>query len=1444
MAEEKGTVSSLEPTRSSASEKTEEVDPPLSSAGTAVPMEDMTSTLDRPTKTTSYFSRFFRSNRQKATEEDEKKNPDSPTTPRAPATSDTPPLEDDLPVRRGPPSPETSANVISRITLWWLNELFRKGYKRPIVEDDLWEMKPERKVRVLSERLMAKWEEEKKRASLDGREPSLVKALVRTHFVWYWPCILYMELGGVAAGIIMRLDILSFIEQSQSQTHIPPLYRGYGLAFSMLVLAIAINLLYQGWNIGSVTLGVLVRSELIDIIFRKATRLSARSRLNYPDGAVVNLMSTDVSRVDAAMLSMLLLLSIPVYTLVIVGLLCRLMGPSALLGAAILILVNPLQAWTMGKLSVFRKKASEFTDQRIKLTTEVLQGIKVIKFFAWESNFLKKLSEIRERELKNITTLFRIRSIVAASSSSLPVFASAAAFTLYAALGRDLQPSIIFPALAYFTVLRTPLMVLPSAYTVTADAYVALKRIEKFLLQEEAKPIPPPDESHPFALSIKNGHFFWEQLDTDSTDTLVSEPQAKVTKKVERGDDAMSSEVASCSDSPASFLSDINLQIPRGALVAVVGPVGSGKSSLLQAMIGTMSQSSGTLIRGQKISYASQTPWIQNATIRDNILFDNAYDPVRYQRVIHACSLVKDLAGLPGGDQTEIGERGVNLSGGQKARLSLARSVYYEQGEMVIMDDPLSAVDAHVGKRLWQDCVMTELKGRTRIIATHQLHVLPEVDYIVCMKDGVIVQEGSFEQLMEQEDGEFKQLMAEYGGVAEAEVNEVDEDVDDKIEEMKGQESIHPAESVVSPPSLSFSGQVKDKSKDEAHDGQETAPQGTQASGLPRRASVAVDMNEGEPQKLMQDEERESGAISANVYAGYIRAGGKRLWLCVMLFFSLQQVAHVMGNQWISWWSDEKFVLSTNHYIAVYVSWAVLQLILINIATQLLTHTVIRTAKVVHDAAFQRVLLSPMAFFDTTPLGRVLNRFSRDVDTLDGVLWTTLYEFLTMFVNVIGTLILVILVYPWLVLAILPLMVIYYYVSYYYRSTSREVKRLDSNLRSFLYAYFSESLTGLSTLKGYQAVERAIGKNQDRIDLGNRPYYLFQVGARWLSLRVNLLGALLVFATMMLMVSTRFVINAASAGLVLSYLSRISGDLNWLVQRMATLENNMNSAERLVHYVHNLDQEPPAHVEDHKPDPAWPQHGQVVLDRVSMRYRPGLPLVLKDVSVSIQAGHKIGVVGRTGAGKSSLIQALFRLVELDQGQILIDGLQTSLLGTADLRSRMAIIPQDPVLFQGTFRYNLDPLGHHTDDALWRALETSDLKAYVQEQEGGLDAMVAAQGENLSVGQRQLVCLSRALLAKSKVVVLDEATASVDLATDALIQKAIREDFAESTVVTIAHRLNTIIDYNMILVMDHGRVAEYDSPKTLLENPGSIFSSLVDETGEQNASLLRSLAGCS
>ncbi|KAF8931191.1 P-loop containing nucleoside triphosphate hydrolase protein [Dissophora ornata] len=1336
---------------------------------------------------------------------------------------------------QGPISPETQANWYQHWTLSWMNELYRIGFKRQLQEEDLYQVMEQHRASVLGQRLRESWEAEKIKAQKDPkmRSPSLLRAIVRTFWREYFPGYIYLELGDVCqitSPMILEM-ILKFIQDSQVMVPPPPASTGYGLAIAAFLQAVAQTSIYQRWNVRSISTGIFVRTALIDLVFRKATTISAKSHLLYPDGSIINMMSTDISRIDAAMLPFLIAIATPFYVLAIVILLVRLMGPSALLGAVILMLSNPIQGWGMSKLGSVRKKASQFTDSRIRLSTEILQGIKAIKFFAWEESFLAKLAEIRSKELALVGKLLATRGFITATSGAVPVFASALSFALYAALGNTLQPQIVFPALAFYSIMRVPLLILPNCYTTAVDAYVSIGRLQKFLLSEDTAIETSVNEFAEDAILIENADFIWETLASASSSARPSTVAAD-SKQRSTGNDQPVHPLDSAAESSHSdniqtatpYLRNINLKIARGALVAIVGPVGSGKSSLLQAIVGNMTQRTGSISRGTTISYASQTPWIQNASIRNNILFDTTFEEERYRRVVECCCLEQDLASFPDGDLTEIGERGVNLSGGQKARLSLARSVYFNAGT-VVMDDPLSAVDAHVGKRLWTDCILDELKGKTRVIATHQLHVLPSVDYVIYMKGGAIAAEGTYPDLMAQ-GGEFKELMAQYGGAHHKKHKAAVATNGPRVsQDPESSSTVHQHEG-------SFKGGDSEQSSEsgEQNDGE------TEVGDLEAKTAPVAS-------KLVTEEEREIGAVKMSVYADYFTMTGVSVWSAVLFCYVVQQVCNVMMNYWLSLWSDQKLDLSTTVCIAVYMLFAIAQFVVVVIASQLLSYAIISTANKMHSRAFDKVIHAPLSFYDTTPIGRILNRFSKDVDALDNVLWGTLNDiFVTLFI-VLSTITLIVIFFPYLIIAIVPMACLYYGISIYYRSTSREIKRLDSTLRSILYAYFSESLTGMGTLRAYNRIQHAISVNQQRVDLGNRAYYLFTLGTRWIAYRIQILGALLIFMTSMFVVGTRFTINAASAGLVLSYLVKTSGELNWVVQCFATLENNMNSAERLVHYVKKLPQEPPVKSRpDLKPAVTWPDKGVISFKNVSLRYRPELPQVLRDISFDIQSGHKVGVVGRTGAGKSSLIQALFLLSELDGGQILLDGIDTQTIGTADLRSHIAIIPQDPVLFQGTFRYNLDPLEKHSEQELWQVLETSDLKTYVQAQEGGLDATVTVNGENLSAGQRQLVCLSRALLAKSKVVVLDEATASVDMATDALIQKAIRVDFSTSTVITIAHRINTIIDYDRILVMQQGQLEEYDTPRNLLNDPNSAFSVLVAETGAQNATHLRSLAG--
>ncbi|KAG0370512.1 hypothetical protein BGZ54_006027 [Gamsiella multidivaricata] len=1280
-----------------------------------------------------------------------------------------------------------------------MTPIFKAGYRRQLQEEDIYEMLPDRRANVLGQRMRGCWTEELKRAAVKGRQPSLLRAMIWFTLPYYW-------FG----------QIIVYLESTQDGPSPPAAWYGYCLAVTLFVSNLTQVLLGQVWVTYCARSGILLRTGLIDLIFRKATTMSSKARLEYPDSTVFNLMSTDTTNINNSLEPIPLLFSIPVSSVIIVILLIYLMGPSALLGTLVLLTMNPLQAWAMARLNPVREKASKFTDTRIRVMTEILQGAKVIKFFTYESSFLQKLSEIRVSELKCHAFLMQVCGFIYSTSSSLPVFASALSFVLYAALGNELEAKVVFPALTLFTGLRVPLLVLPYCYGEATAAWVSMKRIERFLLSLDALPLPPPDLTHKYALSIKSGEFYWDQL-SSATSTSPSSARRSVNEE-EAGDQQplLSDQTVDGSEAEMKpFLKNINLDIRRGSLVAVVGPVGSGKSSLLQAIVGNMMKCKGEVIRGTTISYASQTPWIQNATIRNNILFDTPLDEERYKRVVKTCSLEKDLSNMPSGDETEIGERGVNLSGGQKARLSLARSVYYN-ADTVVMDDPLSAVDAHVGKRLWEDCMVQELGRKTRIIATHQLHVLSDVDYVICMEHGRIAEQGAFADLMAKK-GEFYALMKQYGGHHHE--HNTNESVSHKVLRRN----------------KSSSGNVPVVEAVAESDDDTTIL--SEPEEEPEKPVV--------PQNLMTEEERAYGAVSSQVYRSYFRLGGSFNWTIIVFLMALQQVAGAAMNVWLSFWTQDKFDLSTWTYIEVYLGTGVVQMIIIMAASLMLVIAVIKSAKVMHDRAFFRVLYSPMSFFDTTPMGRILNRFSKDISTIDNTLMGAINSFLITLTGVLSVMVLTSVFLPWLIPVMAPLSVLYCFVASYYQRTSRELKRIDAILRSHMFSYFSETLSGISTLKAYHqhGIDNAIFRNQHNLDRSNKAFYHLLLGMRWIGIRVFALGHCLNFAAVILIVINRYSIASSTAGLILSYLARLSSEMSWMIQCFANVENNMNSAERLLYYSNNLEQEPPTEIPESKPSPLWPTQGEISFRDVSMRYRPGLPLVLNNISFDIQAGHRVGVVGRTGAGKSSLIQALFLLVGLDSGSVIIDGIKTDTIGTADLRSKIAIIPQDPVLFQGTYRYNLDPLSKYTEQELWQALETSDMRNYIQQQEGGLDAVITSQGENLSVGQRQLVCLSRALLAKSKIVVLDEATASVDLATDSLIQKAIRLDLADSTVITIAHRLNTVVDYHRILVMDQGQVAEYDTPHKLLSDPNSAFSKMVDETGAANAALLRSLAGC-
>ncbi|GKV32071.1 hypothetical protein SLEP1_g40702 [Rubroshorea leprosula] len=830
-------------------------------------------------------------------------------------------------------------------------------------------------------------------------------------------------------------------------------------------------------------------------------------------------------------------------------------------------------------------------------------------------------------------------------------------------------------------------------------------------------------------------------------------------------------------------LSDVNLDILVGSLVAVVGSTGEGKTSLISAMLGELPSISNAsvIIRGT-VAYVPQVSWIFNATVRDNILFGSSFDLGRYEKAIDVTALQHDLDLLPGGDLTEIGERGVNISGGQKQRVSMARAVY-SNSDVYIFDDPLSALDAHVGRLVFDKCIKGELRGKTRVLVTNQLHFLSQVNRILLVHEGTVKEEGTFEEL--SKNGKLFQKLLENAG---------------KMEEYK-----------------------EEKEEGDAADNKASKPLANGVGNdFPKDAHSGNKSEEGKS-VLIKQEEREKGVVSWKVLMRYKNALGG-FWVVMVLFacYVSTEVLRVSSSTWLSTWTDQSSPKThgPGYYNLIYSLLSFGRVIVTLVNSYWLIISSLYAARGLHDAMLTSILRAPMVFFHTNPLGRIINRFAKDLGDIDRNVATFVNMFLGQVSQLISTFILIGI------------------------NTGREVKRLDSITRSPVYAQFGEALNGLSTIRAYKAYDRMADINGKSMD-NNIRFTLVNMSAnRWLAIRLETLGGLMIWftATFAVMQTGRPENQQAFAstmGLLLSYALNITSLLTGVLRLASMAENSLNSVERVGTYI-ELPSEAPLIIENNRPPPGWPSSGSIRFEDVVLRYRPELPPVLHGISFTISPSDKVGIVGRTGAGKSSMLNALFRIVELERGRILIDGCDVAKFGLMDLRKDLGIIPQSPVLFSGNVRFNLDPFNEHNDADLWEALERAHLKDAICRNSLGLDAEVSEAGENFSVGQRQLLSLARALLRGSKILVLDEATAAVDVRTDALIQKTIREEFKSCTMLIIAHRLNTIIDCDHILLLDSGLVLEYDTPEALLSKEGSAFSKMVQSTGAANAQYLRSL----
>jgi ATP-binding cassette subfamily C (CFTR/MRP) protein 1 len=1353
-----------------------------------------------------------------------------------------------------PPVPESrevcreyQASLFSRITFQWMAPLMTVGYQRPLEKNDLWSVNPDRSADVLVARLQTAF---KKRREQGSKRP-LLAALFDTfkvEFVTGGLCQLLASVIQSVAPFILRY-LIAFATKAYVAQHTgspaPDIGEGIGLVIGITAMQFTQSLATNHFMYRGMMVGGQARAVLIAVIFDKAMKLSGRAKAGgeallkapppeikpgseaekkwykkllkkkqaekavdthgvsgdgqgWGNGRIINLMSTDTYRVDQASGFFHMIWTSPVAIIVTIILLIVNLGYSALAGLGLLVVTMPLLGRAVRSLFRRRMAINKITDQRVSLTQEILQAVRFVKYFGWETSFLERVNTIRKKEIHGIQILLAIRNGIMAVGMSMPVFASMLAFITYSLTDHGLNPAPIFSSLALFNSLRIPLNFLPLVIGQVIDAKASVKRIEEFLMAEEAQEDTEWDYNAEKAVVLKDAEFTWERHPTqDNEEVPVTGPPGgppKKPTKAEKKDKRASAQSDKFARSPSSSgivepldgdltpfqLKDISIAIGRKELIAVIGGVGSGKSSFLAALAGDMRKTHGDVTIGASRAFCPQYAWIQNATVRENIIFGKEFKQDWYNRVIDACALRPDLDMLPNGDLTEIGERGITVSGGQKQRMNIARAIYFD-ADIVLMDDPLSAVDAHVGRHIMDNAICGLLKDKCRILATHQLHVLSRCDRIVWVEEGHIQAVDTFDNLMAHNEG-FQKLMT----------------MTSSEEKKEGEE---------------------DENEDEIEDEKKTAKKKQKK----KKPAVA----------LMQEEDKATKSVSWDVWIAYVKAGGG-MWVAplVAILLILSQGANIATSLWLSWWVSNKWGFNEGTYIGVYAALGASQALLMFAFSIAVSVFGTEAGKIMLHRAITRVLRAPMSFFDTTPLGRITNRFSKDIDVMDNTLTDAIRMYFLTLAMITSVFILIVSYYYYYAIALGPLFLVFMFSAAYYRSSAREVKRHESVLRSHVFARFSEAVMGTSTIRAYGLQDQFSRSVRSALDDMNSAYYLTFANQRWLSVRLDIIGILLVFTTGILVVTSRFSVNPSIAGLVLSYILSIVQMIQFTVRQLAEVENNMNATERIHHYGTELEEEAPLHMG--KVRPTWPEAGEIVFKDVQMRYRDGLPLVLKGLDMHVHAGERIGVVGRTGAGKSSIMSTLFRLVELSGGSITIDGVDIATIGLHDLRAKLAIIPQDPTLFKGTIRSNLDPFHEHSDLELWSALRQADLvsnESTVEDHSGRihLDSVVEEEGLNFSLGQRQLMALARALVRGSQIIVCDEATSSVDFETDQKIQKTIVDGFKGKTLLCIAHRLKTIITYDRICVMDAGTIAELDTPLRLYDARG-VFRGMCDRSG--------------
>eukprot|EP01117_Protostelium_nocturnum_P005317 TRINITY_DN1935_c0_g2_i1.p1 TRINITY_DN1935_c0_g2~~TRINITY_DN1935_c0_g2_i1.p1 ORF type:complete len:1401 (-),score=492.82 TRINITY_DN1935_c0_g2_i1:3171-7373(-) len=1187
----------------------------------------------------------------------------------------------------------SEAGILSHLTYQWLWELLKVGYKRPLQLEDLFALPKEFQSKNATEKVEIYWNEQ-----LRNGDPNLWKAVFKGFRSEIWRCFWLKGLTDILAFIPASMlgSIIRFISENRSDNpNAKSTWEGMILVLIITVSSVIWSITINQHFHYAYAIGIQVRTGITNLIYMKAFKLSNKSMNSASVGEMVNLQAVDSHKIQELSPLIHSLWSCPLQILIALLLLYRILGVASIAGLIVMLIIVPLNHKISVKMASFQKIIMGFRDKRIESTNEILNGIRIIKLFAWEDSYIGKVKVSRDGELEQKRRFVNFLGLSAVMWIGSPIIVSFVTFGVYSLLGNELSAEKAFSSLALLALLRNPIGSIPGVISNLLETRLSVNRITKFLISEEKNPKEvnrfPKSEVMKNAIEINNVTWNWDQE--------ILPP----------------------------VLKDINLSFPSGKLTAVVGSVGSGKSSLLSGMLGDVPKMNGEINIYGEIAYAAQTAWIQNASLRENILFGKEYDRKKYQRVIRVCELEQDLKMLPDGDQTEIGEKGINLSGGQKQRVSLARAVYQDK-DIYLLDDPLSAVDAHVGHNIFDHCISGQLSNKTRILVTHQIQHVKHAHWIIVLKEGKVSEIGTYQELMSAR-GEFFDLITAH----------VKDDKNEKEEEKN----------------------------------EETKMQLNASRDDIDQLRKSKELVEKKAKRLMTEEARGKGAIKTVLWKFYLNAiGGILLPLITVSLQTSEGLVRVGNDLWLAHWSAESTKEVPSHsnqwFLNVYALIGLGTLILVYGRKVTFQYSALKATASLHNRILSRVMRAPTTFFDTTPVGRILNVFARDVAALDeslpgsleGAVLNTIHNTITMCI--------ICFIIPAFISLLLPLAYIYRYIAKFYLASTREMKRLDSLTKSPIYAQFSETLSGCNTICSFKEEGTFIGRNFNKTDTNNEAFFAFATSMRWLGFRLDMLGMSVTSFAAAFAIIQRDQMDPGNVGLMLSYCLNLIALFNMLVRNLTDAESQMVSVERVYGYT-NIDQESPAK-NDYKPPHNWPGEGSIVFNNARAKYREGLSDVLKGISIAIKPREKIGVVGRTGAGKSSLMLTLFRMMELHEGEIFVDGVNIAKLGLDDLRRNLSIIPQDPTLFTGTIRSNLDPFEEHSDMQIWDALDSVKLRGVVESLGNGLEFKISEGGENLSVGSRQLMCLARAILRQAKILVMDEATAAVDFETDSLIQK--------------------------------------------------------------------------